>query len=233
MVKASIARNTVELPAFLSIVDFEGKKVLDAGAGIGRAAFKINGFAKSIACVDESKVALQKLNAEIRKKGLQGKIKARFGNIRELPFKSNSFDIAYSLWVLHHYKRDWQGVLKELNRVCKKQGCVIVCFSTEKGSIPRLEAIARANEIKLRKEFAKKVLRFLKKLNGNSFVKTARLPFYFKTPSWAFEVLSETFLPKPLTALQEKKCREFLKKHSSKKGCFLDEEAAFVYSFKT
>ena len=209
------------------------KKVLDAGAGVGRVAFKINGFAESISCIDESKTAIQKLKSKIKGQNLQEKIKAYFGRLESLPFKSNSFDIVYSLWALHHLKPDWRQKLSELNRVCKKGGAVIVCFSTEKGSIPRLEALTKRGEIALRKKFTANVAKFLKELNRNSSIKKVKLPFYFKNASLAFKVLSETFLPRPLTAEQAVKCKAFLKKHSSKKGCFFDEECAFVYSFKT
>ena len=143
-----------------------------------------------------------------------------------------SFGIVYSLWTLHHLKLDWKAKLKELNKACRKSGAVIVCFSTEKGSIPRLEALTKEKELALRKKFTLGVAEFLKSLNGNSGIKKVQLPFYFKNANWAFEVLSNTFLPKPLTAKQELACKKFLKKHSSKKGCFLSEECVFVYSFK-
>jgi len=232
IVNASIARNTVELPTFLGLVDFEGKKVLDAGSGVGRVAFKINGFAESITCIDSSDSALQTLSAEVEKQGLQNKIKFAKGDLRALPFEDCAFDIVYSLWTIHYLKQDWQGILRELNRVCKKDGTVIVCFSTEKGSIPKMESFAKPKELLLRKKFTQGVLQFFKKLNKNSAVKKAVLPFYFKSADWAFEVFSETFLPKPLPAKAGEKCLAFLKKHSSKKGCFVDEEVAFVYSIK-
>lgn len=234
MVKASTARNTVELPALLGIVDFEGKKVLDAGSGIGRAAFKIQGFCEKLTALDKNDFALKALREGIKAQGLEKKVSAVQGSLEKIPFSAkNSFDIVYSLWALHHLKPDWKLKLSELNRVCRKKGCVIVCFSTEKGSIPELEALTRPKELELRKQFTQQVAGFLKKLNGNSSVKKVMLPFYFKNANWAFEVLSNTFLPKPLTALQEKKCIAFLKKRSNAKGCFLDEECAFVYSFKT
>lgn len=231
MVDASTKRNTVELPALLGIADFEGKKCLDVGSGVGRVAFKINGFAKEITCVDESKAAVGKLNAEIKKHCLGRKIKARLGNILKLPFKSNSFGIAYSLWVIHNRKKDWREILMELNMVCKKGGTVIVCFSGGKSDLPKLEAIAR-HDLKERKAFKGKVLSFLKKLNGNSFSKSVLLPFKFKNADWAFEVFSETFLPKPLPAEAAKKCLAFLKRHSSRNGCAISQECVFAFSFK-
>ncbi|MDO8647568.1 MAG: class I SAM-dependent methyltransferase [Candidatus Diapherotrites archaeon] len=232
IVKASVVRNTVEIPVLLEIADFEGKKCLDAGAGVGRIAFKINGFAKEIVCIDESKAALQTLKAEIKKQGLGKKIKARLGNIRKLPFKDNSFDIVYSLWTIYHLKQDWQGILEELNRVCRKGGAVIVCFSGGNADLPILESIAR-NDLKERKAFKGNVVSFLKKINGNSFFKIAQLSFWFKSPEWALKVFSETFLRfSNFSNVVVKKRFAFLKKHSSKKGCVIRQEAVFAYSFK-
>lgn len=228
---ASTGRNTIELPAFLSLADFEGKKALDAGSGVGRVAFKINGFARRITCVDESPAALKILRSEIKRQCLNGKVKAVKGDIRALPFKNNSFGIVYALWVIHNYKKDWQGILEELNRVCRKGGAVIVCFSGGNSDLPKLEAIAR-HDLKERKAFRGKVLSFLKKLNGNSFSKPVLLPFKFESPEWAFKVFSETFLPKPLPGKAAEKCLAFLKSHSSKKGCVVRQEAVFCTSVK-
>ncbi|MFH1751464.1 MAG: class I SAM-dependent methyltransferase [archaeon] len=233
MVKASIARNTVELPLFLSITDFENKQVLDAGAGVGRVAFKVQGFCDKITCLDENDWALKALEKGKEKLGLQNKIEIKKGSIKQIPLPDNSFDITYALWVMHHYKPDWELMIKEMVRVTKPGGFIITCFSTEKGSIPVMEAIKKENEIQLRKEFPKKVQKELEKNNCSSGIKKAMLPFYFKNADFTFRVLSETFLPKPLEKQAESKVKDFIKKHSNEKGTFLDEEVAFVFGRKS
>lgn len=41
------------------------------------------------------------------------------GNLKHLPFKDNSFGLAYSAWVLMHiHPDDVQGVIDEIKRVC-------------------------------------------------------------------------------------------------------------------
>lgn len=229
MVKASIARNTIEIPTLLSLTDFEGKKVLDAGAGVGRISEKLSGFASSIYALDENSWALKSLKEKAKNNKKFFPIK---GNLENLPFKSNSFDIVLSCWTLHNLKENRKKVLSELKRVAKKNGCSIVCFSSEKYSIPKLEALTKEKEIFLRKKFRQEVEKFFKKNFKEAFVKKAKLPFYFKTHKFAFKVLSETFLPNPLSIEQKTKCLKFLKACSTKKGCFLEEEVVFVYGFK-
>ena len=100
---------------------FKNKSVLDAGCGGGRYsnAIKILG-AKKVIGVDYGDLGLK-----IAKKNYSKvkNIKFKKENILNLTFKDNSFDVVFSNGVIHHSTNLKKG-LKEILRVCKKNGYV-------------------------------------------------------------------------------------------------------------
>lgn len=104
---------------------FEGKKVLDAGCGFGRLAFAMDHLgAERVIGLDVSKKAIE---TAIRFK-TESSLDSIFfinGSIHDLPFDDESFDITFSMGVIHHMP-DWETGLCELIRVTRKNGDIFL-----------------------------------------------------------------------------------------------------------
>ena len=87
-------------------------RILDAGCGPGAALIYLAKFGDVIG-VDVSEDALK----FARKRG-----KVRKGDIANLPFKSETFDVVVCLDVLYHKWVDTKRAFYELKRVLKKGG---------------------------------------------------------------------------------------------------------------
>lgn len=105
-------------------VDFKkGKKILDVGCGNGTEA---QVFIKSYG-LDFYGVDIYK-NPNIKK----NKLNFEIGTIHKIPYKSEGFDYVYAHDVLHHIDeknpsdRSVLLGLKELRRVCKKNGYIVI-----------------------------------------------------------------------------------------------------------
>lgn len=105
----------------LPIVDFQGKKALDAGCGGGRytVALKKIGFGEVVG-VDISKPGLKNCRDRLSQKGIEG-ISYKEGSALDLPFDDKTFDFVYSNGVLHHTTDLVKGI-HELLRVLKQGG---------------------------------------------------------------------------------------------------------------
>lgn len=106
----------------LTAEDFKGKKVLDAGCGMGRNSYwpLVYGAKKAVAfdldsrSVAHTRKTLSRFeNAEVLQK-----------DIYTLPWE-NEFDIAFSIGVIHHLK-DPKKALGNLTRALKKGGTLFI-----------------------------------------------------------------------------------------------------------
>lgn len=109
-----------------------GGRILDVGAGSGRAAIGL-----LLARPDTTVVGLdiyqgyfgiddntpERLLANARRAGVAGRIEARTGDMREMPFADAAFDGAISVAAIDHLRRDGTvKALAEVSRVLKPGG---------------------------------------------------------------------------------------------------------------
>lgn len=155
-----------EQPAFLRLVgNVKGKKLLDVGCGTGRYSIL---FAKKNAVVDCVDISKKMLDIA-KQKAMKNKLDIRFkqGNLLDLPYKNNKFDIVISSLVLDHVK-DIDKAIKELVRVCKHKGHIII--SVMHPDIIKTDRAWFKSEknIVLIKRYSKTVLDFVKAFNQNN-----------------------------------------------------------------
>ena len=104
----------------LRLGNIKNKNILDIGAGEGYLAILA---AKNFNCnvmtidISEEKIMIAKENA--KKEGVLDKIKFKLNNAINISFKDNSFDAAISFNALHHAKKDYGKIIKEMARVTK------------------------------------------------------------------------------------------------------------------
>lgn len=105
-----------------------GGKVLDIGTGSGRLAIEL---AKSkqadfkVVGLDISESMLLQARENARKSSVDNKIEFVFGTASKLPFSDGAFDLVVSYASLHHWF-DPAAVFREAQRVCSKNGLVVI-----------------------------------------------------------------------------------------------------------
>jgi ubiquinone/menaquinone biosynthesis C-methylase UbiE len=107
-------------------INEKDRKILEAGHGSGRNCIGLaEKFPKSkITGIDLSKDSVMIARLGAKKRGLKN---ASFikGDIFHLPFKNNYFDVCFNQGVIEHF-HDYESIIKEMIRVTKKGGKIIV-----------------------------------------------------------------------------------------------------------
>lgn len=103
---------------------FPQASVLDMGCGAGHASFAAAHQVKQVVAYDLSAQMLDVVAQAAKEKGLDN-IATRQGYAESLPFEDGSFDVVISRYSAHHW-HDVGRALREVNRVLKPGGVVIV-----------------------------------------------------------------------------------------------------------
>ncbi len=126
-------QGTINAPVEKSPIFFElkriagplrGKKILEAGSGIGEISIDVASDGADVHLLDISADAL-----ELSRKFLSGRnLSAHYvlGDIFSMPFEENTFDVVWNAGVVEHFKFDDQvAALREFRRVVRPGGLVI------------------------------------------------------------------------------------------------------------
>ena len=116
----------VELSAHLHEYDrFAGRSVLDVGSGNGYVLSRYAAAGAATYGVDLTEAGIELCRRRFSQLGYRGGFVV--GNAEALPFASESFDCVCSMGVLHHTP-DTAGAVREVHRVLKTGGRLIVMF---------------------------------------------------------------------------------------------------------
>lgn len=113
-------KETLDFIKFLKKKEIKGK-ALDVGCGGGRHVilFAKHGFESY--GIDYSKAAIKLAKQDAKAKKIKVHLKA--GDVLNLPYKKNSFDVVHDTGCLHHIKKkDWPLYLKNILKVLKPGG---------------------------------------------------------------------------------------------------------------
>jgi ubiquinone/menaquinone biosynthesis C-methylase UbiE len=105
----------------ISVAHIQNKKTLDVGCGGGRysVAWRLLG-ASPVVGLDISPINIEDANRRVKEAEVKD-VSFQEGNVLELPFEDEEFDVVFSNGVLHH-TTDWVTGVKELVRVLKSGG---------------------------------------------------------------------------------------------------------------
>ncbi|HKZ00870.1 MAG TPA: class I SAM-dependent methyltransferase, partial [Pyrinomonadaceae bacterium] len=105
----------------IALRELQGRNVLDAGCGGGRytVAWRMLTAASAIG-LDASEIGIADARRRVDAQNLKG-VQFEQGNVLDLPFRSESFDVVFSNGVLHH-TTDWRRGVRELVRTLKPAG---------------------------------------------------------------------------------------------------------------
>jgi len=113
--------------------------ILDAGGGTGYWAIRIAKLDLRVVLTDISEKMLKVAKEKIEKEGLQNRIEMKVLDIRDMRcFPSNHFDVALAEGDPVSYCLDAKKAIKELTRVTKANGHVIVSVDNKYPMISRL-----------------------------------------------------------------------------------------------
>lgn len=101
------------------IDESKDKKVLDAGAGTGRISIKLHKAGAQVTALDISPDMLQILERK------ESKIETVMGDMEEMPFEDESFDMVFCSLALFHIK-NIVPFLDECYRVLKDEGKLVL-----------------------------------------------------------------------------------------------------------
>src|SRR5205085_904898 len=99
------------------------RDVLEAGCGIGTDGKQFARAGAVYTSIDFSPTALELARQRFAREGLSGEFVA--GSLTELPFGDASFDLVYSVGVIHHIP-DTERAVAEFRRVLRPGGRVLV-----------------------------------------------------------------------------------------------------------
>jgi ubiquinone/menaquinone biosynthesis C-methylase UbiE len=130
-----------ELLKTLTRLNFHPEEVLDLGCGTGEAEEDLHEHFKRIVGVDLS----QSMINEAKSKKAEN-CDFTLGDASKLSFQSNSFDVVFSFCLFHHLQPGrWASVMKEVKRVTKKGGMIVLCEHNPESPIMR--ALTRKSEV--------------------------------------------------------------------------------------
>jgi ubiquinone/menaquinone biosynthesis C-methylase UbiE len=108
-------------------------RILDIGMGdCGCMAFFLARRGFHVIGIDRSPNAVHKSRRDAKRKKFKGSFQAKLVNAEHLPFEDGKFDAASSYHSMHHLN-DAREVIKEMFRVCKSGGFVLVADLNEEG----------------------------------------------------------------------------------------------------
>ncbi|HBB86433.1 MAG TPA: hypothetical protein DC047_02325 [Blastocatellia bacterium] len=102
---------------------WQGKKILEVGCGLGADLRQFARGGAEVYAIDLTEKAAGLARKRLGLYGFKGNIS--ISDSETLPFKSDSFDLVYSWGVIHHTP-DTAAAAKEILRVCKPGGQVMV-----------------------------------------------------------------------------------------------------------
>lgn len=126
--------NTI-LKTILNDILFKDKVVLDLGAGTGRFSIPLSSQVELVCSLDISGDALKILKGKAKGKRVEV-LKGNFGNI---PLSDQSIDIVLSTWAFPASSLNTEADFKDILRVAKKKGKIIIVENYPGGEYYRIK----------------------------------------------------------------------------------------------
>lgn len=106
-----------------ALCDLKDKTVLDVGAGTGRLTFAASKVAKRVYASEPVDCLREYMRDRIKKEGITN-IKVQDGICADIPHEDDTFDVVMCGHVIGN---DYDAEIREMTRVCKPGGVLVVC----------------------------------------------------------------------------------------------------------
>jgi ubiquinone/menaquinone biosynthesis C-methylase UbiE len=105
----------------------DGSEILDVGCGTGKFTLRLQNINSNFKLhgVDLSEVMIKKAQAKVRDQSIEFQV----GDVENLPYESDTFDVITCSNSFHHYPNQ-RGALLEMHRVLKDGGKVMIIDGT-------------------------------------------------------------------------------------------------------
>ena len=113
--------------------------VLDAGGGLGRIAIPLAKLGLRVVLLDISKTAINFAKERAKEEGVLDRIDFVEGDVCDLPFPDNHFDLVLALRDVINFSADQKRAVEELIRVLKPNHCLIVSVTNKAFWLTKLE----------------------------------------------------------------------------------------------
>ncbi|MFH0970257.1 MAG: class I SAM-dependent methyltransferase [Candidatus Diapherotrites archaeon] len=230
LVKASVYRQSREIPAIADAAQINGKNSIDAGCGPGRLILPFSKMAKTITAVDENDWAISSVEKIIKENRLDN-VQVAQSPLVSLPFDDGVSESTYCIWVIHHAKKRWEKIVRELVRVTRSGSPVVVGFASGQKDLPRLEDVVKKGHLSSAQSFDHSFPAWCKEESLSVSLHTVPLSFEFNSPEWALEVFSNTFFPRHIEKESLDAASHFLQQHVRNKKCIIEQEL-ILYTLK-
>lgn len=97
-------------------------KIIEGGCGIGQHVAGLSQLGYDVVGVDYAQQTIKKINDRFPH------LSVRFGDVRSLPFRDNTFDGYWSLGVIEHFYEGYDPIIREMRRVLKPGGLAFLTF---------------------------------------------------------------------------------------------------------
>ncbi len=115
------------LREYINKYDSKNKTVLDLGCGTGRDSLLALEKGFKVVSLDFSEKQLELLGKKVKERGFENKHTLILGDMSDIDFKEESFDIVMAIASLHHLKKEEQiEIVKKIEKWVKKGGYVLV-----------------------------------------------------------------------------------------------------------
>lgn len=127
-------------------IDFNDKVILDLGAGTGRFAVPLAKKAGFIYALDNCRPMLTVFRRKLREKRIKN-VRLLEAGYQKIPLPKESVDIVLSIWSFPAHSDNWERDLKEIKRVLREDGRIILVDNHFSGEYYRIKR--KVNESKL------------------------------------------------------------------------------------
>jgi ubiquinone/menaquinone biosynthesis C-methylase UbiE len=132
--------------------NFNGKTVLDIGAGTGRFSIPLASKVRLLYALDNSNRMLRILREKIRKRRIKN-IRVLKSGFEKIPLPNESVDIIVSFWSFPFHSKRWDRDFGEVRRVLRKGGRIIIVDNHYDGEYKRIKK--KIEDPKLNRTFNK------------------------------------------------------------------------------
>lgn len=229
-VKAYQDEGKKEIPTILNFFDFEGKRVLEVGAGTGRLALKFAPICSKLYALDKDGETINSLIKNASEDNVLSKIKPIVGESSSLSFPDGFFDAVYSTWTLQSVDNLKESV-EEMVRVTKSGGTIINVLSSGEGDETKVKGYLKSDAKKLRENRISKIKEIL---SEECDVEEKRKVLNFSFPADVEEVYSVlkaiTLGNKELSSSAE--IKKYLRNLIRKDRLHFTQGASFICGYK-
>ena len=121
-------------------------ETLDVACGPGSVVVAMARHARHSIGLDATAAMLVEAQRLARAQAMPN-VEWRQGDVYALPFDSDRFDIVTCRFAFHHFERP-AAALQEMVRVCKREGCIVVCDAIASDSPRKAEAFNRMERLR-------------------------------------------------------------------------------------